>query len=100
MFKIATQIALGAVVATLAIWAGLTAYNFVCMMNDFGGIIPNLWLMITHPSATLEVLQMSFYNSLADVGYTYHDLGMTGPFVLLYALAITVYALFKIQQDH
>lgn len=98
MFKIATQVMLGVVCATLALWAGLTAYNFVQQMNDFGGVLANLWPMITHPSATLEVVQMSFYNSLADVGYTYHDFGMTGPFVLLYALLLTGYTLYKVQQ--
>jgi hypothetical protein len=98
MFKIATQFALGVVVAHLALWAGLTAYNFVATLQDFGGVFANLWPMITHPAATLEIVQMSFYNALGDVGYTYHDFGMTGPFVLLYALVITAYTLFKTQQ--
>lgn len=98
MFKIATQIALGAVTAVLALWAGLTAYNFVQTLNQFGGVFANLWPMVTHPGATLEIVQMSFYNSLGDVGYSYHDFGMTGPFVLLYALALTAYTLYKIQQ--
>lgn len=99
MFKNVVRVLMGAVAATICLWAGLTAYNFVVVMQQFGGVLNNIIPMIQYPGETLGIIQMSFYNSLADVGYTYHDLGMTGPYVLLYALAITVYALFKIQQD-
>jgi hypothetical protein len=98
MLQIVSRVAAGAVVATLALWAGLTAYNFVSIINQFGGIFENALTLLTHPDALCNLLQMSFYNSLGDVGFTYHDLGMTGPFVLLYALVISAYTLFKTGQ--
>lgn len=99
MFKNVVRVLMGAVVATICLWAGLTAYNFVVVMQQFGGVLKNIIPMFRFPSDTLAIIQMSFYNALGDVGYTYNDFGMTGPYVLLYALAITAYALFKIQQD-
>lgn len=87
--KLAANIGAGIAAALVALWAGFTAYNFVEIMQRFGGIYNNLSNFVKYPGDTLEIVQMSFYNSLGDAGFSYHDLGMTGPFVLLYAIVVS-----------